>query len=77
MLGIVASRNGRSRNGRVRNGRSRIGCSRIGTSAVLPTDSEKIRENIGKISQHISERISPWNGKISKPFNGFSSGINN
>ncbi len=32
MLGIVASRNGRSRNGRVRNGRSRIGRSRIGTS---------------------------------------------
>jgi hypothetical protein len=32
VLGIVASRNGRSRNGRVRNGRSRIGRSRIGTS---------------------------------------------
>ncbi len=32
MLGIVASRNGRSRNGRIRNGRSRIGRSRIGTS---------------------------------------------
>ncbi len=32
MLGIFASRNGRSRNGRVRNGRSRIGRSRIGTS---------------------------------------------
>ncbi len=34
MLGIVASRNGRSRNGRVRNGRSRIGRSRIGTSTI-------------------------------------------
>ncbi len=33
MLGIVASRNGRSRNGRVRNGRSRIGRSWIGTSS--------------------------------------------
>jgi hypothetical protein len=32
VLGIVASRNGRSRNGCVRNGRSRIGRSRIGTS---------------------------------------------
>jgi hypothetical protein len=32
VLGIVASRNGRSRNGRVRNGRFRIGRSRIGTS---------------------------------------------
>jgi hypothetical protein len=32
VLGIVASRNGRSRNGRVRNGRSRIGRSRNGTS---------------------------------------------
>ncbi len=32
MLGIVASRNGRSRNGRIRNSRSRIGRSRIGTS---------------------------------------------
>ncbi len=34
MLGIVASRNGRSMNGHVRNGRSRIGHSRIGTSTL-------------------------------------------
>ncbi len=32
VLGIVASRNGRSMNGCVRNGRSRIGRSRIDTS---------------------------------------------
>jgi hypothetical protein len=32
VLGIVASKNGRSRNGCVRNGRSRIGRSRNGTS---------------------------------------------
>jgi hypothetical protein len=38
MLGIVASRNGRSGNGRVRNGRSRIGCSRIGTSTGITTN---------------------------------------
>jgi hypothetical protein len=35
VLGIVASRNGRSRNGRVRNGRSRIGRSRNGTSTAI------------------------------------------
>jgi hypothetical protein len=42
MLGIVASRNGRSRNGRVRNGRSRIGRSRNGTSTVR-TSKKNIR----------------------------------
>ncbi len=41
MLGIVASRNGRSRNGRVRNGRSRISRSRIGTSTDVSNITNK------------------------------------
>ncbi len=51
MLGIVASRYGRSRNGRVRNGRSRIGRSRNGTS------TSEIIDNFAKVNIDFRKKI--------------------